>query len=110
VEQTVGLYLAELSQANLDSLREMLEQLDDQIAASDHWAQSIASAGIWGYADIHQAIGQTGITPVIDQEDPSLFKAQVAMVQAAKAVVRRPEPNTVETLRGAFEVVMNDIG
>jgi hypothetical protein len=110
VEQAVGLYLAELSQANLDCLREMLEQLDDQTAASDQWAQSIASAGIWGYADIHQAIGQTGITPVIDQEDPSLFKAQVAMVQAAKAVVRRPEPNTVETLREAFEVVMNDIG
>ena len=110
VEQAVGRYLADLSEANLDSLRQVLEQLDDQTAASDQWAQSVASAGIWGYADIHQAIGQTAMSPVIDQEDPSFFKAQVAMVQAAKAVVRRPEPNTVETLRKAFALVMNDIG
>ena len=109
MEQAVGLYLADLSQANLDSVRALLEQLDDQIAASDQWAQSIASAGIWGQADIQLAIGQTGMTPVIDQEDPSLFKAQIAMVQAAKAVVGRPETNTVETLRNAFAVV-NDIG
>lgn len=108
VEQAVGIYLEELAQANLDSLRKILEQLDDLTAASDQWAQSIASAGIWGYGDIHMAIGQTGMTPVIDQEDSSLFKAQVALVQAAKAVVRRPEPNTVETLRKAFAVLMND--
>jgi hypothetical protein len=88
----------------------MLEQLDDQTAASDQWTQSIASAGLWGYGDIQPAIGQTSTTPVIDHEDPSFFKAQVAMVQAAKAVVRRPEPNTVETLRKAFAVVTHGTG
>jgi hypothetical protein len=58
----------------------------------------------------HLAIGQTGMTPLIDQEDRSLLKSQVAMLQAAKAVVRRPEPNTVQSLRNAFAVVMNDTG
>jgi hypothetical protein len=50
------------------------------------------------------------MTPLIDQEDRSLLKSQVAMLQAAKAVVRRPEPNTVQSLRNAFAVVMNDTG
>jgi hypothetical protein len=83
----------------------MLAELDDRTAASDDWAQSIASAGLWGYGDVHLAIGQTRMTPVVDQEGSSLFHTQVAMVQAAKAVVRHPEPNSVETLRKALATV-----
>lgn len=105
VEHAAGVYLAELSQANLENLREMVALLDDQAAASDQWAQRVASAGIWGYADIHSAIGQSATNPVIDQEESSLFNLQVALVQAAKGVLRLPDPNSVETLRTAFAAV-----
>jgi hypothetical protein len=105
VEHAIGVYLAELSQPNLDNLRQVLAELDDRTAASDDWAQSIASAGLWGYGDVHLAIGQTRMTPVIDQEGSSLFHAQIAMVQAAKAVVRHPEPNSVQALRITLSTV-----
>jgi hypothetical protein len=105
VEHAVGVYLADLSQAKLDDLREALVELDDRTAASDDWAQSIASAGLWGYGDVHLAIGQTRMTPFIDQEGSSLFHAQVAMVQAAKSVVRHPEPDSVQALRTALATV-----
>ena len=105
VENAVGTYLAELSEANVSALRDALTQLDDVTAASDLWAQSVASSGAWGYPDKQLAIGQTAATPVVDHEGSTLFSAQVELVQAAKAVVHHANPSSVEALRAAWAVV-----
>ena len=105
VEHAVGGYLDDLSESMLSALRDALDQLDEHAAASDRWSQSMGSSAAWGYGDIHLAIGQTGMPPVIDQEGASLFKAQVALVQAAKAVVNRADLSSVERLRTALAAV-----
>jgi hypothetical protein len=105
VESTVGAYLADLSEANGDALRDALRQLDDVTAASDLWAQSVTSSGAWGYPDKQLAIGQTAATPVVDHEDSAHFNAQVKLVQAAKAVVQHPDSSSVEALRAAWAVI-----
>jgi hypothetical protein len=105
VENAVGAYLADLSEANGVALRDALAQLDDVTAASDLWAQSVTSSGAWGYPDKQLAIGQTAATPVVDHEGSAHFSAQVKLVQEAKAVVHHPEPSSVEALRAAWAVV-----
>jgi hypothetical protein len=105
VEQAVGAYLAEMSEANGAALRDALAQLDDVTAASDLWTQSVTSSGAWGYPDKELAIGQTAATPVVDHEGSALFSAQVKLVQEAKAVVQHPDTSSVDALRAAWAVV-----
>jgi hypothetical protein len=105
VEQAVGAYLTELSEANMGVLRDSLAHLDDVTAASDLWAQSVTASGAWGYPDKQLAIGQTAETPVVDHEDPTLFNAQVKLVRAAKDVVQHADPRSVEALRAAWTLV-----
>jgi hypothetical protein len=66
VEHAVRAYLMKLSEIDRRALRDVLARLDDLTAASDQWAQSMASIGAWGYISRDVAVGQTGTTPVID--------------------------------------------
>jgi len=107
VEHAVRNYLVDLSASGLTALERSLNEVDDVAAASDQWAQSLASLGGWGFVSRDSAIGQTSSTPIVDHEGSSLFQLQVTLVHAAKAVVEKPTPKAVDGLRAAWSQVQN---
>ncbi len=101
VERSIATYLQSPNDALRRSLLVTLERLDEQIARSDAYEESVVGSAAWGYASKGEVLGEAGMAPVIEEVPQTELQAQVALVKAAKDDVRGPTPGTLAALRTA---------
>ena len=94
-------YLNNPSQGLRRDLLAALEALDRQTAAADAYQASFVGSAMFGYSPKGSVIGETGRNPIAEELPGSVFRAQVALVKAAKAAVTEPGPTTSAALRAA---------
>jgi len=101
VEQAVDEYLSSPGDVQREELVAQLAALDDQISKSDFYESSIFGSGILGLASKGTVIGETSGEPFVEEVPTAEFRAQIALVRAAKLEVEAPTPETMEVLRAA---------
>lgn len=105
VEQAVDEYLASPGARQREELVAQLTALDDQIAKSDAYESSFVGSGILGLASKGSVIGETSGEPFVEAVAAAEFRAQIALVKAAKLEIEAPTPATMDDLRAASEGV-----
>ncbi len=105
VEQAVDAYLASPGDAQRDELVTVLTALDDQLSKSDAYESSILGSGVLGMASKGTVIGETSDLPFVEEVATATFRAQIALVRAAKLEVEAPTPATIDDLRAASQLL-----
>ena len=101
VEHAVSNYLERQDDQRRAELLRALERLDAQTEQSDAWsAQLPTQIGGLGVPS-HAVIGQTSRVPHAEEIPASELGAQVALVKAAKELIRHPDPQSVASLAAA---------
>jgi hypothetical protein len=102
VEQAVDSYL----QGPNDSLRQdlltALEQLDDRIEESDAYHARLTYPFVGPDSSV---VGATNASSIPEDVSSTEFQAQVALVKAAKSVVKSLTPDTLADLRAANDAL-----
>jgi len=88
VEKSVTTFLQNPTDGSRKALLEELEKLDSQISLGDAYAASIVDSGIYGQSSKGSVLGETSSHSFAESVPGALFQAQVALVRAAKDVVR----------------------
>jgi hypothetical protein len=83
----------------------LLRRLDHQIALGDAYSNRFVGASNVGLLPRSLAVGATGNNSVSQGVRSSEFRAQVAMVRAAKAVVGAPSPRSLASLQEARDTL-----
>jgi hypothetical protein len=106
VESAVVAYLVRITPDTRDAVAVALAALDDESAASDTFrsrlnalATSAALSSLGSSA--LDVIGQTNRFPIVREVPASVFRAQVALVRAARAEVQSGDPSTFDALTRA---------
>jgi hypothetical protein len=105
VESSTESYLKDPSTGLRSQLLAALERLDQQIDASDRYGASIYQSGAWGYSAKGSVIGETSDVPTVEEVPGSEFRAQTALIRAAKREVSAPTPASLAELRAAQEAL-----
>jgi hypothetical protein len=105
VEVLIESYLKDPSAGLREQLLAALERLDQQIAASDSYEGGVARSGAWGYAAKGSVIGETSDVPIAEAVPASEFRAQTALVKAAKREVSSPTTASLAELRAANDAL-----
>jgi len=101
VVQAVDDYLSSPSDAQREELVAQLTALDDQIAKSDLYESSVFGSGILGLASKGTVIGETSGEPFVEEVPSAEFRAQIALVRAAKSEMAAPTSQTMDVLMAA---------
>jgi hypothetical protein len=88
VEKSVTSFLQNPTDGSRKALLDELEKLDDQISLGDSYAASIVDSGVLGQSSKGDVLGETSSHPFVEEVPSAFFRAQVALVRAAKNVVR----------------------
>jgi hypothetical protein len=105
VERCVHAYLQTPSPNTRDALLVELEQLDAHLADSDAYERHFAGIARYGSGTQGSVIGETSSTPLVNEVSGSEFRAQVALVKAAKDEVRAPTPATFAAVSQAARLL-----
>ncbi len=105
VEQSVAAYLKDPSIALRQDLLAVLERLDEQIARSDAYQNSAIGSAAFGYSGKGSVIGETSSASPAEQIPESIFRAQTALIKAAKREVTAPTPDTLADLCAANQAM-----
>jgi hypothetical protein len=79
----------------------VLDRLDDQVDLGDAYAASVVRSPLFGQTPKGDVLGETSNTPMAEEVPGAVFRAQVALVRAAKAAIQNPGQGSLETLRAA---------
>jgi hypothetical protein len=101
VEHAIGTYLRSPSDSLRDDLLAALQRLDDQIDFSDAFDRNVTGSGAFGFATTFSVVGETSSNPMAGEVPGTEFRAQAALVKAAKKEVAAPTPDTLAGLRAA---------
>jgi hypothetical protein len=110
VQEAVITFLRDASDGGRQSLARALETLDNQINLSDAYAESILDASIFGQAPKGAVLGETSSHSMAEEVPGDVLRAQIALVRAAKAVVRDPTPSAIDELRTVSTSLATAIG
>ena len=105
VESSIASYVKDPSTGLRSQLLAALERLDQQIDASDLYEASISHSGAWGYSAKGSVIGETSDVPTVEEVPGSEFRAQTALIRAAKREVSAPTPDSLAELREAQDAL-----
>ncbi len=105
VEDLIQSYVKDPSAGPRNQLLAALERLDQQIDASDRYEGSISRSGAWGYSAKGSVIGETNDLPIAEEVPASEFRAQTALIKAAKREVSTPSAASLAELRAANEAL-----
>lgn len=101
VQQAADAYLNNPSQVLLQELLAALEALDQQTAAADAYQANVSGSAVFGFSPKGSVIGETGQYPLAEKLPGSVLRAQIILVNAAKAAATKPGPTSFDTLRAA---------
>jgi len=88
VEKTVSAFLQNPTDGLRQAMLAELDKLDAQIDLGDTYAASIVDSGIFGQAPKGSVLGETSSHSITESVPGAVLQAQVALVRAAKNVVR----------------------
>ncbi len=100
-EEAIDTYLQDPSPSFRTQLLTALETLDQQIASSDAYESSTIGSAAFGYSTKGSVIGETSSVSAAEEIPGAEFRAQTALVKAAKDEVRAPTAETLAELRAA---------
>ena len=103
VEQAVDEYLSNPGVVQREELVSQLAALDDQLSKSDFYESSIFGSGIFGLGSRGMVIGETSGEPFVEEVQTAEFRAQIALVKAAKLEIEAPTPKTMDDLRASSQ-------
>jgi hypothetical protein len=105
VEESVGAYLADPSAGLRHDLLAALQRLDQQIDESDAYESSIIGSGAFGAPGKGLVIGETAGASAAEEVPESVWRAQTALIKAAKREVAAATPDTLADLRAAADAL-----
>jgi hypothetical protein len=103
VQQAVATFLQVGGEGSRQALLATLETLDNQIDRSDAYEASIVGSPVFGGASKGSVLGETSTYPLAEEVPDRVVRSQVALVRAAKNVIRDPSPHTLHELRSASD-------
>ncbi|HVA05503.1 MAG TPA: hypothetical protein VNG12_02060 [Acidimicrobiales bacterium] len=88
VEETVVAFLENPTDGSRHAMLAELDKLDAQIDLGDAYAASVVDSGIFGQTSKGSVLGETSSHSITEPVPGAVLQAQVALVRAAKNVVR----------------------
>ena len=106
VEASIEAYLKDPSVIVRSQLLAGLERLDQQIDDGDAYGSGVIGSAAIGYSDKGSVIGETSSHSAAEEVPDSVWRAQTALIKAAKREVTAPTPETLVDLTAAHQALV----
>ncbi len=105
VEEAIDAYLLDPSSSPRTQLLAALESLDQLIDSSDAYESSTLGSAAFGYSTKGSVIGETSLGSAAEEVPGAEWRAQTALIKAAKEELRASSSETLTALRAASQAL-----